>query len=89
MDRPRTHYARTGELSIAYQVHGEGEHDILFNGTAAANVDTAWLFPEAVRLFERLERFARVIRFDRRDQGLSDPVKRTSRLRPTPPMPSP
>lgn len=75
MDRPKTRYARTGELSIAYQVHGEGEHDILFNGTVAANVDTAWRFPEAVRLFERLERFARLIRFDRRDQGLSDPVK--------------
>src|SRR4051812_46687363 len=33
----------------------------------------SWQFPEAVRLFERLGRFARVIRFDRRDHGLSDP----------------
>ncbi len=66
---------RSGELAIAYQVHGAGDHDLLFNGSAAANVDSTWDFPEAVRLFERLGRFARVIHFDRRDTGLSDPVR--------------
>jgi class 3 adenylate cyclase len=65
---------RSGDLAIAYQVHGSGPHDVLFNGSAAANVDTVWDFPEAARLFERLGRFARVIHFDRRDTGLSDPV---------------
>jgi class 3 adenylate cyclase len=38
-------------------------------------VETIWQLPEAVELFKRLGRFARVIRFDRRDVGLSDPVK--------------
>lgn len=89
MERPRTRLADTGDLSIAYQVHGGGEHDILFNGTVAANVATAWEFPEAVRLLERLGRFARVIRLDRRDQGISDPVKEDLSWRLTPPMPSP
>jgi class 3 adenylate cyclase len=72
VDRPNTRYARSGDLRIAYQVHGSGAHDILFLGATQANLETAWQFPEAARLFERLGRFARVIRFDRRDHGLSD-----------------
>src|SRR4051794_41875411 len=39
----------------------------------ASNVETSWLLPEAAQLFERLGHFARVIRFDRRDSGCSDP----------------
>jgi len=74
VDRPKTRYARSGDLRIAYQVHGSGPHDIVFIGGTQASVETAWQFPEAVRLFERLGRFARVIRFDRRDHGLSDPA---------------
>src|SRR3954469_427914 len=74
MDRPKTRYARSDGLAIAYQVHGSGAHDIVFIGGSQASLETAWLFPEAVRLFERLGRFARVIRFDRRDHGLSDPT---------------
>src|SRR5829696_7588132 len=72
VDRPKTRYARSGNLWIAYQVHGSGAHDIVFIGGTQANLKTTWQFPEAVRLFERLGRFARVIRFDRRDHGLSD-----------------
>jgi class 3 adenylate cyclase len=75
VQRPETHYARSGEIAIAYQVHGDGPHDILFTSGAASNVDSIWLLPEAVELFERLGRFARLIRFDRRDVGLSDPIK--------------
>lgn len=72
---PETHYASSGELSIGYQVHGSGAHDLLFSGTTASNVETVWSLPEAHRLFERLGRFARVIRFDRRDTGISDPIR--------------
>ena len=72
---PKTQYARSGELAIAYQVHGEGEHELLFSGTTASNVETVWSLPEAHHLFERLGRFARVVRFDRRDTGVSDPIK--------------
>jgi class 3 adenylate cyclase/pimeloyl-ACP methyl ester carboxylesterase len=72
---PETHYVRSGEIAIAYQVHGSGAYDILFNGGVSSNVETAWLLPEAAELFERLGRFARVIRFDRRDSGVSDSFK--------------
>jgi class 3 adenylate cyclase/pimeloyl-ACP methyl ester carboxylesterase len=75
VERPETHYARSGEIAIAYQVHGNGPHDLLFSGASASNVETVWQLPEAVRFFERLGRFARVIRFDRRDTGLSDPFR--------------
>jgi class 3 adenylate cyclase len=72
VERPKTRYVRSGNLRIAYQVHGSGVHDIVFIGGTQANLETTWQFPEAARLFERLGRFARVIRFDRRDHGLSD-----------------
>ena len=72
---PETRYAPSGGISIAYQVHGAGQHDLLFAGTTASNVETIWHLPEAARFFERLGSFARVIRFDRRDTGISDPTK--------------
>jgi len=75
MRLPDTKYARSGELAIAYQVHGDGPYDLLFGGSAASNVETVWTLPEAQRLFERLGRFARVIRYDRRDTGISDPIR--------------
>jgi pimeloyl-ACP methyl ester carboxylesterase len=75
MDRPKTRYVRSDDLAIAYQVHGSGDHDLLFTAGPFSNIGTTWEFPEAHRLFERLGRFARVIRYDRRDSGLSDPIK--------------
>ena len=75
MDRPKTRYARSDALAIAYQVHGSGDHDLLFSFGPFSNVGTVWELPEAHRLFERLGPFARVIRYDRRDSGLSDPIK--------------
>ena len=72
---PATRYAASGEISIAYQVHGSGPVDLVFAGTTASNVETVWHLPEAARFLERLGRFARVIRFDRRDTGVSDPTK--------------
>ena len=75
MKRPQTRYARSGELAIAYQVHGSGARDMLVSGGTGSNIETMWDIPEAARLNERLGQFARVIRYDRRDSGQSDPVK--------------
>ena len=75
MQIPESRYVRSGEITIAYQVHGSGDKDLVFSGTTASNVETVWALPEATRFFERLGRFARVIRFDRRDTGISDPIK--------------
>jgi class 3 adenylate cyclase len=75
MEIPETRYVPSGEIMIAYQVHGDGPHELLFSGSVASNIETVWTLPEAVRLFERLGRFARVVRFDRRDTGISDPIR--------------
>jgi len=72
---PETRYAHSGELAIAYQVFGAGDHDLLLSIGSTSNVQTVWGIPEAARLHERLGRFARVIHYDRRDSGLSDPIK--------------
>ena len=55
-------------------MHGSGEHDLLYSGSTASNIETSWLLPEARELMTRLGQFARVIRFDRRDSGISDQV---------------
>ena len=47
---PETKYARSGELAIAYQVHGAGPYDLLFSGRTASNVETVWTLPAAHRL---------------------------------------
>jgi len=74
VDRPETRYARSGGLAIAYQVFGAGDHDILLSGASASNIGSVWDIPEAARLYERLGQFARVLLYDRRDSGLSDPI---------------
>lgn len=75
MEVPETRYARSGELAIAYQGFGTGDHDLLLSIGSSSNVQTVWSIPEASRLYERLGRFARVVHYDRRDTGLSDPIK--------------
>src|SRR5262249_26782082 len=49
--------------------------DLLLNTGISSNIETIWDIPEATRYLERLGRFARVIRFDRRDTGLSDAIR--------------
>ena len=71
---PDTSYARSGDVQIAYQVHGEGEIDLVLVGGPASHLDVIWEDPRAFRYLERLGRFARVVRFDRRGTGLSDPI---------------
>ncbi len=69
---PTTQYARSGDASIAYQVVGEGETDLLFVLAWISHVEHAWEAPALRRFFERLGAFTRLILFDRRGSGLSD-----------------
>jgi len=71
---PETRYAESDDGYIAYQVFGEGHHDLLFIGNWASNVEVMWEHPSMARYLGRLGRFARVICFDKRGAGLSDPV---------------
>ena len=74
---PETRYALTPDgLHIAYQVTGEGDMDLVLMMGAVGHLEIAWEDPRLSRLFERLSTFSRLIRFDRRGMGMSDPIDR-------------
>lgn len=71
---PETRYARSGDIGIAYQVLGEGELDLVLAMPWVSHLDLQWENPMLSRFMRRLARFARLIVFDRRGVGLSDPT---------------
>lgn len=72
--RPETRYARSGQVHIAYQVVGGGPVDLVYVPGWVSHVELAWELPDLVRGFERLASFSRLILFDKRGTGMSDPV---------------
>ena len=69
---PETRYAKSGDLSIAYQAVGSGDRDVVFVPGFVSNVELMWDVPWINRAFERLTAFGRLIVFDKRGTGLSD-----------------
>jgi predicted ATPase/pimeloyl-ACP methyl ester carboxylesterase/DNA-binding CsgD family transcriptional regulator len=67
-----TRYARSGDVSIAYQVVGSGSLDLVFVMGWVSHLDYYWQEPRFARFLRRLASFARVILFDKRGTGLSD-----------------
>jgi class 3 adenylate cyclase len=67
-------YAATEDGYVAYRVFGDGPQDLLFIGNWASNIEVITEHPVMARYLDRLARFARVICFDKRGAGLSDPV---------------
>ena len=74
MQRPATRYARSEGRYVAWQAFGDSPRDILFVPSWATNVDALWDEPSCALFFERLARVGRVICFDKRGTGVSDPV---------------
>ncbi len=74
MDVPRTRYARSGDLQIAYQVVGEGPLDIVLVPSYLSNTEMFWELQSFARFFGRLASFSRLILFDRRGSGMSDGI---------------
>ena len=72
---PETRYARSGEISIAYQVLGEAPVDIVVVPGFVGNVEFEWQNARIAAFRRRLARFARIILFDKRGTGLSDGVR--------------
>jgi pimeloyl-ACP methyl ester carboxylesterase len=71
---PETRYARSGDVSIAYQVVGDGPFDVVLM-TAFSHVELAWSHPlHHGEVPRRLSEFARLIFLDRRGMGMSDRV---------------
>jgi len=73
-EHPKTKYAQSGDLKIAYQVLGEGDTDLLFVNGWVSNVELIWDEPRLSGFLQRLSGFCRLIHFDKRGTGLSDPV---------------
>ena len=70
--RPPVRYARSGDLSIAYQVTGDGPIDLVLVSGFVSHLEKDWEEPRHARFLDRLGSMARLIRFDKRGTGLSD-----------------
>jgi class 3 adenylate cyclase len=77
---PDVHYARSGDVAIAYQVVGEGPMDLVFVRGTLADLLAGWDMPLFVDHVEDLAGYARVLLFDKRGSGLSDPVRQVPTL---------
>jgi class 3 adenylate cyclase/pimeloyl-ACP methyl ester carboxylesterase len=77
---PVTRYARSGELHIAYQVVGDGPLDLIYVPTWISQFEHYWDEPSVARYFNRLASFSRLILFDRRGTGMSDPLPQVPTL---------
>ena len=72
MKRPETQYTSAGDVTIAYQVVGDGPIDLVHAHGWLGNVEYAWESPEFARLLERFSKSFRLIWFDKRGTGMSD-----------------
>ena len=69
---PKTKYARSGDVRIAYQITGNGPFDVVWAPGTMSHLDLDWEIPQRALFFERFSQFCRLIRFDKRGTGLSD-----------------
>ena len=82
MEHPRTRYAKSGDVNIAYQVAGEADIDLVFAPGTVSHLDLDYDFdePDSLWEWERFLSFSRFIRFDKRGTGLSDRVTHVASL---------
>lgn len=73
-DLPDVLYAASGDGHIAYQVWGEGPLDLVVVPGFFSHLELMWENESAARFLRQLGTFARVVFFDRRGSGLSDPL---------------
>ena len=71
---PETQYTKSGELNIAYQVVGDGPLDLVYVPGWISNIELMWDEPAHAHVLGRLASFSRLILFDKRGTGMSDPV---------------
>ena len=72
LGRPETRFHSTPRGSLAYQVFGSGDNDIVFITNWLTNVDMIWDEPSATRYLDRLSTMGRVILIDKLSSGVSD-----------------
>jgi class 3 adenylate cyclase len=74
MDVPEVRYAKSGNVSIAYQAVGDGPFDLVVVLGSVSHVEQWWEEEERASFINHLASFARVLMFDKRGTGLSDAV---------------
>jgi len=72
--RPETRYAKSGSVNIAYQVVGDQPLDLVLVPGFVSHLEVAWEEPNLAHFLTRLGSFSRLILFDKRGTGMSDPV---------------
>jgi len=78
--KPETHYAKSGDVYIAYQVSGGGSFDLIWAPGTFSHLDMDWEFPMRADFLRKLGSVCRLIRFDKRGTGLSDRPTRMATL---------
>ena len=72
---PETRYAKTRDgIHVAYEVFGEGPFDVVFANSWCSHAEFSWSNPTIARFYERLSSFCRLVLFDKRGTGSSDPI---------------
>jgi class 3 adenylate cyclase len=71
---PDTSYAPCGDLSLAYQLFGDGPVELVAVAPFVSHVELCWTVPEFKAFYDQLATFCRVLLFDKAGVGLSDPV---------------
>ena len=69
---PATHYVKSDDVHVAYQVLGEGPLDLLLVPGFVSHIEAAWQSPDTAAFLRRLASFCRLILFDKRGTGMSD-----------------
>lgn len=69
-----TRYALSGDIHIAYQLVGDGPFDLVFVPGFVTHMELQWRLPGFESFLTDLGSFSRLIRFDKRGTGMSDPV---------------
>ena len=72
--RPETHFAKLGAARIAYSVFGEGPINLVLNTGLVSNIDSNWDHEGPAEFIRGLAAFSRVVMFDPRGSGASDPI---------------
>ena len=80
LDRDEFKYARSGDVSIAYAVYGDGQHDLVFVHGSVSNLEIERETPDPRAFQDRLSGFSRFIMFDKRGTGLSDRLREPATL---------
>lgn len=72
--RPATHYAKSGDIHVAYHLFGNGPVNLVLTPGFVSHIDNYWDQPDFNRQLRQIGNAARVAMFDKRGTGLSDKV---------------